>query len=104
MKKVKGIKKTLITLSIMILLTSTANAYIPKEYQTSPYMSTYDVYKVSTQHIGDKWADSNLDDLMRHYGRPRCLPCLDAEMERMKINEERNSPKQIIKVQKLPRR
>ena len=95
-------KRILIAISIMILLASTVNAYVPKEYQTGPYMSTYDVYKVSTQHIGEKWADRNLDDLMNHYGRIRCLPCLDAAMERMKINEEKNSPRPIIKVQKLP--
>jgi len=98
-----GIKEILIAVAIIILLASTASAYVPREYQTSPFMSDYDVYKVSSQHIGEKWADYNLDDLMKWYGRPRCLPCLDASMERRKEIEERNSLKPIVKVQKLPK-
>jgi len=90
-------------MSIMILLASITSAYVPKEYQTNPYMSSYDVYKVSIQHIGEKWADYNLDDLMKWYGRPRCLTCLDASMERRKAIEEKNSLKPIVKVQKLPK-
>jgi len=97
--KIKGI---LIAISIMLLLSMQASAYVPKEYQTSPYMSSYDVYKVSLNHIGDKWADYNLEDLMKWYGRPRCLPCLDTSMERRKEIEEKNSPKPIIRVQKMP--
>jgi len=100
MTRIKGI---IIAISIIILLASTSTAYVPREYQTSPFMSDYDVYKVSLKHIGEKWADSNMEDMMKWYGRPRCLPCLDASMERRKAIEEKNSLKPIVKVQKLPK-
>lgn len=91
----------MIILILSLSLTTNAQAYIPKEYQTSPYMTSYDVYKVSSQHIGEKWADYNLEKLMKRYGRPRCMPCLDTSIERRKLVEERNYPKQIVKIQKV---
>lgn len=94
--------KIIISILIMLILSINAQAYVPKEYQTNPYMSSYDVYKVSINHVGEKWADYNLEDLLKWYGRPRCLQCLDESMERRRKNEEKSSVKQIIKVQKLP--
>ncbi len=85
------IKRLIIAISVMILFASTVSAYVPKEYQTNPFMSDYDVYQVSLQHIGERWADYNLDDLMRWYGRPRCFTCLDASMIKRKEIEEKNS-------------
>ncbi len=100
--KIKTILSIMTILIVSLSLTINAQAYVPKEYQTSPYMSSYDVYKVSSQHIGEKWADYNLEELMKWYGRPRCMPCLDASMEQRKLIEERNSLKPIAKVQNLP--
>ncbi len=100
--KTKTIISIMTILIVSLSLTTNAQAYVPKEYQTSPYMSSYDVYKVSLQHTGEKWADRNLDDLMRYYGRPRCLQCLNTSIERMRIIEERNLLKSIIKIQKFP--
>lgn len=95
--------KIITALLIVILLTAAASAYVPKEYQTSPFMSSYDIYKVSIQHIGQRWANYNLEELMDDYSaRPNCLPCLDASMERRKINEMRFSPKPIIMIQRIP--
>lgn len=102
MNKITGI---LIAVSIMILFASTVSAWVPKEYQTKAFMTDYDVYMVAKNHIGEKWADNYLDDLMKWYSsRPRCMPCLDASMKRRSELEKINSPNPIIKVQKLPGR
>jgi len=74
--------KVIISALIILLLSVSASAYIPLEYQTSSYMSDYDVYSVSKDHMDQRWAFDNMRQLMISYtnsGRSRSQ--LDTKME-----------------------
>ena len=86
---------------LIISLSVTVQAYVPKEYQNKPYMTDYDIYKISKEHINEAWAKDNIEDylIIKYTNGWRCHSCLDEVMQRKFDTEIKIK---VDKVQKLP--
>ncbi len=95
------IRRIIIAISIIILLASTVNAHVPDQYKNKQFMTDYDVYMVSKDHMDQSWAVDNMKQLMINYTNSgKCRSCLDTKMEFYG-----NLLKQKVKsIQKLPGR
>lgn len=60
-------KKVIIVLLIILLAVSQASAYtVPEQYRTGEHMNDVEVWAVSEQHIGEKWAQDNLRQMAQN--------------------------------------